>query len=341
MRYLCYCLFALVFSHAALAAEIPGSTFKSGNWKGSAYTGATGEFGYCLIEASYNGGDSLFFSVNRDATISVAIHNPAADFVAGREFPVTLKVDRRAPFYGVAKAASEATAILHLQDFDRAMAAFRKGFYLKITAGNREGVYGLKGTFRALEAAKQCARSYYSYVEVRRNDADTQPAAKVDKSLLYQIATGMITEIGITDFKYLSDAEVKEFTTDEAVLWKSSSARLIGGVYLRPLGKIRKLRETDAADLQEISGGCDGDILSGARKIDTGEFPAREMRAICSSETIVMETIVTKMLLDEFVVYTVLLFTDPQEPTVAVEEDRRQLSEDVTTRAASFLASSR
>lgn len=340
MRLLFGSLFAILYSVSAFAGNIAGSEFRFGNWTGGAYTDSEGVFANCTVSAAYKGGDRLYFSVNRDSTITVAIQNPGFRFVEGETFPVTLRVDRRSPFRGQALALGTDFAVLTIENLDRALTAFRKGYVLRVDSGNREGVYGLDGTFRALELAGKCALTYFDHRQAPDPAAPRQTASTgLDKSLLYQIATGMIAEIGVRDFQFWSDEQTRNFTSDEAVFWNAPSVNLVGGVYVRPAGNIKELRETDAADLQQMAVACKGDILTGARKVESGDYPTREVRGICTVGKVSHENIVSKMLLDDIIIYTLLLFTDVQQPTAAVEQDRRQMSEDVITRAASFVIS--
>ncbi|MCR9137099.1 MAG: hypothetical protein NXI27_13950 [Alphaproteobacteria bacterium] len=341
MRLLIGSLFAFFYSLSAFAGNIAGSEFKFGNWTGGAYTDSAGTFANCTVSAAYKGGDRLYFSVNRDSTITVAIQNPGFRLIKGETFPVTLKVDRRAPFRGQAYALDTDFAILTIENFDRALSAFRKGYVLRVDSGNREGVYGLEGTFRALELAGKCALTYFDHSQAPDPAAPRHAAATgIDKSLLYQIATGMIAEIGVRDFQFWSEEQTRNFTRDEAVFWNAPSVNLVGGVYVRPAGNIKELRETDAADLQQMATACKGDILTGARKVESAEHPTREVRGICTVGKVTHENIVSKVLLDGIIVYTLLLFTDEQKPTEKVEQDRRQMSEDVVSRAASFIVPS-
>lgn len=341
MRILYSGLFILLFSFSATAGDIHGSQFRVGNWVGGAYTNLEGVFSNCSVSASYKGGDRLFFSVNRDSTITVAIQNPGFRFVDGESFPVILKVDRRQPFHGQATALGSDLAILTIENFDRALAAFRKGYVLRVDSGNRQGVYGLDGTFRALEMAGKCVQTYFTHRQAPDPVSPAQTASTtLDKSLLYQIATGMISEIGVRDFQFWSNEQTRNFTKDQAVFWNAPSVNLVGGVYVRPAGKIKELRDTDAADLQQMAVACKGDFITGARKVENDDFPTREVRGLCSAGEVIHENIVSKMLVGDVIIYTLLLFTDVQEPTATVEQDRRQMSEDVITRAASFLVPS-
>lgn len=350
MRVFLTLCWTLVLSVCAVAAEIPGSAFRSGVWNGGAYTSdQTGRFSHCGISTPYKSGDSLFFFVNDDGTYNLAVSKPEAEFTKGQVFPVTFMIDRRAPFYGEGVAQSERFLVLHIFDKGQALEALKRGSVLRILSENRRSGYNLGGTFKAFEATRKCAAYYRNYVgtPVAQAPAPTAPAAAapapVDQSVLYQIATDMIAEIGVKDPRYLSREEAKTFTPHEGVFWASPSANLYGGVYYRASGGIRDLRDSDAQDLHEITHTCTGDIVSGARKVPADEFPAREMRALCKLENEFHEAIVTKYLVDDIILYTALLFVDPAgSPAPADrEEERRELSQNVTARAASFVAKSR
>ncbi len=342
MRILFCSLFTLLFSASAMAGEIVGSAFKYDQWVGGAYADdATGEFIHCSIYALFKGGDRLYFFIGRDKTITVAIANAGFRLVKGDRFPVMLTVDRRAPFRGQAVVLSHDLAMLRIFDFDRALTAFKKGFVLIVDSGNRQGRYDLKGTYRALKITEQCTEDYLAYKEAPSVTVEAKTTStEVDKTLLYQIATGMIAEIGVRDFQFWTDEQVAELDLGEAVFWNAPSANMIGGVYVRPLVNNNELRDSDAADIRDMNEPCEGDVLSGGRKVETDDLPTRELRSICSTDDLIQETIVSKTLLDNVVIYTVMIFSDLKTPTEEVERDRRQMSEDVISRAASFLVPS-
>ena len=114
----------------SFADLIPGSSFNYGNWYGNAFTNdATGEFSHCAISASYNSGDILYFTINSDVTVSVAVSNPTLNLTANQTFPVSLTVDRRQKFFGTATAISREMATLTIDDFANAMAALQNSLY--------------------------------------------------------------------------------------------------------------------------------------------------------------------------------------------------------------------
>ena len=76
----------------------------------------------------------------------------------------------------------------------------------------------MSGTFRALEATRNCVIHNYRYVGATGNPSQPPVAAsKIDRTLLFQIATGMIADIGISDFRYLTESEALEQSKANAV----------------------------------------------------------------------------------------------------------------------------
>lgn len=149
----------LVLAASSVQAEfIPGSEFGHGNWEGGAYTfSGTNEFSHCAISVDFVSGDTLYFGVNSDASITVGVSSENYRLTPDQSFPVALYVDRRRPFYATAKAIDEGFAILTIEDFSAAMDAFGRGQSLRLESNLVTGHYDLTGSFRALEAARQCA----------------------------------------------------------------------------------------------------------------------------------------------------------------------------------------
>lgn len=329
LRHTLTALFLTALASASHAEIIPESSFRSGNWEGAAYTSnADGRFSHCAISAPYRSGDTLFFSVNADATVTVAVESPGLDLAEGQSIPVALYVDRRPPIYATANALSDDFAALTIPDFKLAMDQFRRGYMLRVQSSVGSGEYSLEGTFRALEAARECALLHLDYV------AAPPPAQPVDRTILFQIATEMIAEAGITNFQYLDAAETREAFGDNAVLFKDDRG-LLGGAIIIPRGGIVSLAESDASDMAFFSADCSGDILSGIRRIEVPDTEAREIRTACVSDGQTTETRATKILVGEYVLYTLLSFTGDYDG--ADQAPRADLSESVAVRAASFL----
>ncbi|MEX3008602.1 hypothetical protein [Hoeflea sp. TYP-13] len=330
-----FAVLASLWTFAASAEEIPGSRFSSGAWDGAAFTDdRTGKFDYCSISASYRSGDSLYITIYADSTVSIGFSNPVFRFNTGESFPVALKIDGRRTLGGRAVALSKDFAVVTLTEYENVLVALQRGSRLRLKADTFRGHYSLRGTSRAVNATADCVANNLNYAGPR-----TSTASQYDKSLLYQIATGMISETGVTDFKYMSDAETEELGFENAVFWTAPSTGLVGGVFLMSTIEGQTLQDNDSGDIEELTRRCKGDVISGAREVKATELPTREIRVICTLDKNSEETIVSKIMIEDAILYTMLVFIDHQDRKAADGQDRRELSEDVTVRAASFLKS--
>lgn len=321
----------------AHSAEIPGSALQVGNWDGAAFTAdETGYFSHCAISADYVSGDRLHFSVNREASISVAVYSPAlVGLPIGQSFPVSLFVDRRPPFFGTATILLDGFAGLKIADFHRAIETFKRGYVLTVQGAGREGQYNFAGTFRALEATRECAIRYFNYAAAPSVPTPQQ----VDKTVIFQLATTVLTGLGIQDFRFLSQAELDEMGHSNSVAWVAPEHGLLGWSLLVPREPGQDdLRTTDAGDTAYLARGCAGDYASSARAIelDAGRT-ARELRVICSEKNDEVEHFVSKFFTGDFIVYNALTFVSGRGDKPR-ERSPSQWSEDATLRAASYFA---
>ena len=227
MRFRHSCIALMLAAGAAVADPIPGSTFRIGNWEGGAYgSEGSGAFTHCGISAGYVTGDVLHFTVNRQATVTVAVTSPAlAGIPVGESFPVVLHVDRRPPFHGSATVLADGFAALEVTDFDRALESFMRGYTLTVRGAGREGRYDLTGTFRALGATMDCAARYFDHAPTH-----TQP----DRTAAFQLATTVLTGLGIRDFRFLSQGELEEMGQPDSVAWTAPEHGLFGWSLLVP-----------------------------------------------------------------------------------------------------------
>lgn len=328
------------FSMAAAvhAEQIPGSEFSYANWAGAAWTFVgTGNFSHCAVSASYMTGDVLHFSVNAGGTVGVGVWSTAMRLTVGQSFPVTLQVDGRAPFYGTASAATEEFAVLNIPDFDAAMAAFQKGQMLRIESPVGQAFYDLTGTFRALAAAKECALDNMMY---NGGVPPVSPAlsAVTDKTVLFQVATQMITDLQVADFVYLSDQEAQAQFRTSGVFWASAANGVIGGVTSVPRGTVVNLSDTDGGDVSFLSSRCQGDMATTFRSIAVPDVLAREVHAVCVSGTSTTESYMTKALVGDTIIYTLLIFADAAPDQAPVS--RSDLSANAAIKAASYVRNS-
>ena len=219
--------------------------------------------------------------------------------------------------------------------FDRAMTALQKGQMLVLDTPLGTGNYDLTGTYRALQAALQCAMDNLSYSSGPPQPEQFSPNNGADQTVLYQIATEMITQIGATAFRYLSKEEMATFVEVDAVYWSSEKDGILGGVQIVPLGAEQNLRSSDAGDIAFAGAGCAGEVATSTRNLAADEFESREIRALCIEDGQEKETLVTKTLLGQQILYTVLMFSGASQQIEA--KPRQEISEDVAIQAASFV----
>ena len=302
------CVVSLLCLAPAKAEQIRGSYYSYGNWGGAAYTNdRTGEFSHCTVSAAYQSGDSLFFSVNRTATISVGVASPAIrQLSSGAKVPVSIYVDRRPPFFGTATVISDDFAVLEIPEFQRALDAFKKGYTLVVEGGGLRGVYDLTGTFRALSKALQCARTYYNFAA----KAPAPSTSGSDKTRTFQLASMIISELGIKSFRFLTPKELQEKNWQNTVAWVSPELGISGLSLIMPRAQVDNLRQTDPQDTQWLASGCDGDYAATSRGVDTnsGTNLVREIRLLCDTETGESELFLSKMFSGSEIVYTMLRF---------------------------------
>lgn len=336
LRLLCAAIAATFASWGAYAEQIPGSEFSYQNWQGAAWTFVgTSNFSHCAISAPYVTGDILILSVNAGGTIGIGVQSDNLRLTVGETFPVTLLIDGRAPIYATATAASNNFAGLHIPDFDTALTALKKGRLLHIESAVGQASYDLTGTFHALDAAKECAFKNMAYSA----PAPVSPnPSSVDKTVLFQVATQMISDLKLTNFSYMTQQEgIDTFQTD-GVFWSSSSNGLIGGVASVPKGRLLTLSETDGSDVSFIGKRCHGDLATTFRSIPSTDVLIREIRAICVEGNSITESRITKMLIGDNVIYTLLIFSGA--PTKNEPVSRDEVSADVALKTASFLIGS-
>lgn len=325
------------FCGPAAADQILGSQISYGNWNGGAYTFDDGSFSHCVVAASFMHGNTLMFSVNSDVSVSVGVVSPVDSFIANESFPVALFVDRRTPFYGNATAIDSRFAILNIDDFDRALDSFRRGFLLVVQSKYGETAFDLTGTSKALAAVYECAVANQSY-----RPRPIEPASSmIDPSVLMQVAAGNITALGVKDFSFLSASEISDLFPNvpanrQQVFWRSQSLGLLSGVTVSERVGSADLKSGDAADLSTLASMCDGDFVTGVRKLPEIQVDMREIRAACNEGTSSSEHYLTKFFLGDKIVYSWLWFEGEQ-----VRNDnapaRKEMSESAALQTVSFL----
>lgn len=328
----------VAFIPSALSAEvIPGSSFGYGNWQGAGYTDQqTGVFSHCAVSADYVSGNRLLFSLGRDGEIGVGVSSPALRLEPGANFPVAIKVDRRAPYYGTAVAISENHAAVFIDELDSALNAFRRGYTLVIEGVSLRGEYDLSGTFRALERMTDCAIQNYAYASAPAKGAQPAATAAFDQSILYQVATQTITSFGISNFTFSSTDELIALgLTENTVRWIAPDSGVTGTILALPMEVGETLRDGDAGDTQFLANQCADEYVTSARNITEADFTIREIRVMCAGGEQVTEHYLNKFRVGDYALYTWFEFV----PGAAAPsgETTQQRSANASIVAAAFL----
>lgn len=330
---------SLVFLFAVpVSAEvIPGSQIAFGNWSGAAYRlDSGGPFSHCAISAHYLSGFRLLFSVNSDASVTVGLAAADLGTTPGDTFDATLTIDRRARFSGTAVAMSDDLVIFNIADMDKALEALRKGRVLTVRSGEFRQDFNLTGTFRALDNVLDCAVTYYGLDQrdARNGNPESRPQA-ADKTVLFQLATSMISDAGVSDFRYLSQTELGELDMPDAVIWISEPDNLMGGVTLTDVRPEVDLRRTSAEAAHGLSSSCAGDAATSSTDASVGGLPAREIRVVCKAADGLHETILTQVVIDDVLLETFFTFGGEASPDRKAARDAMPAS--ATLRAASLV----
>jgi hypothetical protein len=331
----------LGFATPSFADIIPGSGFESRAWSGAAYAYDNGAFSHCAMSADYESGDTLVLSVNEDASIGIGVVSPRLQIEPSAQYAVSVFVDRRYSSQVVARAVDTQHFVLFLTDFTRALDAIRFGNVMAIQGNGFLGEYNLTGTAVALDLARQCAVAYLDY---RGPSNDTDPPAvtsdrvtpEFDRTYLFQAATEVISTLGLVDFRYFTEEEMRETgTSPNTVYWHSESAGIMGGVFLEAR-EGQSLRQSDPSDTQYLASFCDGDFATSARDLNSFSVPAREVRLICTEDERPHEVFLTKIQIGDLVLYSELRYFEGNNAT-AQSRSRGTDNEAVATRLASFV----
>lgn len=331
---------AVLLAAPVSADEISGSRFNSGPWVGWATTdNTTGEFWYCTINARYSHNSTdLFFYLNRDYTMTLGVSDSLSRFPAGANIPVTLRVDRRSPFYGTATITSESSAFVTLNQMDLALDAMRRGNMLTI-----EGLYGslqyqLNGTFRALEEAYNCAARYYNYrgVASAKPEPETgtiwEPSRDQERRM-YQLSSAIAADFGIAGITYRDEvAPLLVWDAPDNSMWVGTAiGRLTGGDI--------DLSFEFGSDMGNLADWCEGDLATVQRQYDASGVATAETYTQCSSEdasTDFTAHIVRQVIADELVEIILFIEAQASERATSRANPQTNLGEAAALISASF-----
>jgi len=310
-------LLALLLSFSsAFAAPIEGSYFKSGVWQGEAFTSnKTGKWSHCTVYANYPNGYNLTFSLTDDYSLGVFLQNVNEPVFKGSgEFEVVTKVDNYDAMFGSVSPIDDYFAGIWFDDLDTAIWQFKKGRTLTISSKLGIVKFGLKGTFRALDAAYSCASRYQNYEDVNfksNTNSESNSVAWIptpeDTSAMYQLATLLISDFRLKDFVYTPPGEN---LIAGSVEFRANNETLLGIVAVgREKGADLDLKAIMSEDVANLTSAfCDDGDLALVNSTDNiSGIETKSLRGICDSSTEPFTVYLTKQVISEKLIETVLI----------------------------------
>jgi len=315
MKFFITLISVLLLATGSLARQIQGSAYNSGNWSGAAYTfDDSGAWSHCVITGSFRNGWDLMFSLTNTYKVGVFLSNTERPVFKGQgEFEIKTKVDRFGSMYGNAVPIDDYIAGIWFDDLEEALYQFKKGRVLSVSSRLVEEDFGLRGTFKALDATYNCASRYQNYQDANSNNNGTnsgsdtavwEPEAS-DTAAMYQLATLLITDFELQDFRFVADADKLapgpiEFKANNDSVWGIVS---VG----REKGNI-DLNGIMAEDVATMTAKfcSDGDMALVNSSMEIEGAPTKSLRAVCDSASDPFTAFMTKQVISEVLVETVI-----------------------------------
>jgi hypothetical protein len=137
--------------------------FVSGNWRGHAYFPEKGRFSNCSMHARFKSGISLYFGLTVRGRFRIGFWKPDWVLKRNSRHRVTLYIDRRPVFRGVARVVAERDRSMVLVDLPLSRALldrFRGGYVLRVDAPRGRMGFSLAGSDAALRKLVGCVASH-------------------------------------------------------------------------------------------------------------------------------------------------------------------------------------
>jgi hypothetical protein len=150
----------LLLSTPAMADDIPGSDFTSGNWNGRAWQDNTGKFVDCYVGVSYVDGAKLTLSLAGDDTLTVFLSAPGVSFIPDKVYEASLMTEIGYPIHGRAYAPSADYIGFTIIGINDAMDYLTQGSYLRLLGVGLDQSLDVRGMGGALAQARACHMVY-------------------------------------------------------------------------------------------------------------------------------------------------------------------------------------
>lgn len=241
---------ALLFASSAQAA--PMWNDQVGHWFVGAYSNdRVGGFSHCAASASYQNGIMLMFSVAKNFAWSIGFANPKWHIRTGTQYSVAYWVDNGPAQFATPTALSDELVNAVLPDNVALFNSFRRGqtLYVKVQGTDLGPIpFNLTNTSQMLTYLLRCAQNggvkpSPAMVQAPNmfgtpNTANTQPTTPENKSASVAqkaeatlLAANLVSELGITGFKFLTPEEMPKGITADA-MW--AAEKTVGTVHVLP-----------------------------------------------------------------------------------------------------------
>ena len=222
----------------------------------------------------------LYFWLNKNYTMTIGVWDQLGRFPKGSRASVSLKVDRRSPFYGTADFYSENSAFVTLTEMDAALSAMRQGNQLTIEVMYSQLQYGLNGTSRALADAYKCANTYFNYRAPNEGQVARAPSWEPTRSqerAMYQLSAAIAADFGISGIVYREEI-------NNMLVWDAPDKSMWVGTAIGRLDqKSDFLKVAFGEDMATLSKWCEGDLATVQREYLTGQVETNETKVLCNS----------------------------------------------------------
>jgi hypothetical protein len=255
------------------AISAPIWNVSQNNWAYGAYSDdQTGIFSHCAATAPYKSGISLMFSVNRYYRWTMGFTNPAWNLKRDINIPISFWVDNLLPQQATATTFLENAVKVDMVDSVGLFNAFRRGQMLHISVSGKEVGFRLTRTSEVLTNLLNCVKGggakpmppnaaptlFQTNGERRIAPNTSTPSIAVDyRSEAMLVGANLVSEMGLSGFKFLSTEEAREFNSDAAWIVNKS----VGTVKIIPGNSTPA--KISAKLIGDAAAGCQSAFASG------------------------------------------------------------------------------
>lgn len=179
MRALALSILTLLPLAPALAQEIPGTAYESGNWYGAAYEDGQGSFLYCDLNVGYTSGENLWIALYADDSVTILLSHPDVRFNPGDEFDIQIMMEWGLPLSGIGGVWDENYAGINFTDVQYMVDFLSGGQYFRMLGIGIDGGYDVTGIAEALSMTQDCLAQNSGSSKVLTPPTVKKPAPKV------------------------------------------------------------------------------------------------------------------------------------------------------------------